>query len=229
MRNEILNNENDEKFRDYLRLLRRDAPLTTRDDVNIKTGPIDQYFFPESLIDSSYNDGIYPVDEITINKDKSDIKAVLAHELTHAYIYRFAKEARGFAKLAHKMKKNPELEEKLGTLAKSLKEKSVDIKYSDSKVKNCMFGLDEAISHACERPYREHRELPDNAHPEAFRKGRLEACDDLVGILGIDGARAFVRDVMREIYTTEKVIPIKEKVKEYKEAVRGFFDSIENP
>jgi len=209
--------------------LKQDAPLTTRTNVNFFVSYTDEYYPPMSLINSNYGCS-FDIEEMDgIGLEKGDVNRLskIVHEGTHSYNWRFAKEARGYAKLCRKIRKNPELSKKLSPILEELENKIVDLCYTRDEVYNELHGLDEAIAYACEIKY---GELPpaEKRHSCAFNRGRYDACTELISLLGIDGARAFVRDKMRMIYTTQKAGTwLSDDVKDYKEKVIAFFEQVD--
>jgi hypothetical protein len=209
--------------------LKQDAPLTTRTDVNFFVSYTNEYYTPASLVNSNYGCP-FDIEEMDcIGLEKGDVNSLskIVHEGTHSYNWRFAKEARGYAKLCRKIRKNPELSKKLSPILEELEKGIIDLCHARDEVHNELHGLDEAIAYACEVRY---GELPpaEKRHSCAFNKGRYDACTELVSLLGIDGARAFVRDKMRKIYTTQKVGTwLEHDVKDYKEKVIAFFEQVD--
>jgi len=216
-----------------------DAPLTTRRDVKfyheepldlcveedrfIVIGPKTDVQFTFKM---AYQPGGYynlidsdcrKVDSISIGNNDQEID-VIAHELTHAYNYRYRKEQRGYWRIMMKIEENPELQEKLEPIANKLKGAIKDASFSKT-----LFIIDQAIAYAVGRVY-------DSSQmyflPHKFDK----ACDDLVRMIGIDGARAFVRRKLRGIYETGREgTPLDVEVAEFKDNIKAFFEQMGEP
>lgn len=214
-----------------LDILKKDAPLTTRTNVKIYDGSSYIYETPNYWVYPGYakkinNKPNKVIDSIKIcNRRKVDL-GCLAHELTHAYVWGFAKEARGHIKLISKIpdEKDEHLKEKLSALASSLKEK---LNPDAFKEMGEIYNIDEAISYAVQTEYGDI--LWCGIYRGAFKEDRFEACKELVSNLGIDGARSFVRQKMREIYINNKRgMSLMEEVEKYKQSISTFFEQINN-
>lgn len=207
-----------------MNILTEAAPITTRTDIDIwASQKRTDYVFDNSVIDSTYggqafyNGGRFSDKEFDGIRIKNLEPTGLAHELTHAYTARAYKEARGYAKLTKKIQESPELKEKLEPIAQDLKEKRKDVK----RISREDYGITEAIAHACESEF---GQLTEHAHRSAMVMDRYDSCKELIGMIGIDGARSFVRNKLREGYlTNEFKTTLREDVNTYREGVISFY------
>lgn len=183
------------KIGEMMKQLQQDAPRTTRTDINIYYGGTSQYWGPQTLIDPK-RENQYPDRIDTIDIAGQSI-TYLAHELTHAYLWTFLPEAIEYTKLVNKIKKHPELKDELTPKMKSLQEK---IKKVPDKVFLEMNYLEEGMAYAVEELY---GELPELAHPGGMM--RKNGCAELIRLLGIDGAREFIREKLKKMYLDEEV------------------------
>ena len=220
-----------------------DAPLTTRTNVEtyyseFNGNCVGQYHCPTDIITSLFGpDAILTyiengdidtkhIDIITFDSPNPKT-ATVAHELTHAYTEGYAREARGYAKLIKRMIEQPELKEKLNPIGEKLKKSIKDIPF---EVMRELTTINEGIAYSVGRFYGD--EYPENGYLFGPSREeileRMKPCEELISLLGIDGARAFVRNKMREMYTSGNLISLEKEIEEFKEGVSAFFTRLSN-
>ncbi len=223
--------------------LASDAPLTTSTDAEMYHASSTSFrgkyhshvafvagaiFGPDDLLYRIGLGNVNPkeIDIITFDSPAPE-KGVVAHELSHRYFDGYAKEARGYTKLVKLLSEHPELKEKLNPIAEGLKKKiRRDIKDVPYDVAKELEALNEALGYAVGKNY------GDGPPEGGYFLGptreeileRMKPCEGLIDLLGIDGARAFVRNRAREMYLSGKVISLEKEVEEFKEGILTFFN-----
>ena len=127
----------------------------------------------------------------------------------------------GVVKLMHKIEERPELNEKLTPIIQDLQSKIIDLA-NIPDVEFEIYAVGEAIAYACEKLY---GKLPKNPHTAAFYKNRMTACENLISLFGIDGARTFVKKKLRKMYADGELGPsLHQEVEDYKKGIATFFE-----
>jgi len=206
------------------------APLTIRTDVKIYHDKVrgryesGEYHAPYYLSDIGRY--LEKIDVITTTSAESEPSSSLKmHEYAHAYLGRFTKELRGYVKLVKKIKERPELEAKLAPIADGLKKEVQELeKRFDWALHNHVHNINEktarVIQYTANVGYMAGFDY--NRPEEEFEKNhRPDPYHELTPILGIDGTLSFIRNLMREMYTTGNKIHVSEEVEKYKQALEA--------
>lgn len=213
--------------------LKKEAPLTTRDNVNIiKSASNTGYSLPLNLVNhipyfskEEIANRAIDFDTIRFNIEEYNCpkKCDVAKMLTYAYLSGFAKKERGYLKVVGKMAEHQELIERLAPIAKDLEKEVSGFLLFPKRIEDEICYLTEAMACAVSSCYGEYS-INSGAIDEIEK--RKNQCKELIDFLSIDGARAFVRKKMEQIYKKGKIGPtLEEEVENYKQSIFEFFST----